>query len=208
MRNARGGIWLSWGKRLGDVVVVAALAPLWLPLVLLVALLVRVTSGAPVLFKQKRVGMRGEIFTILKFRTMSPDALPAPGGAFSSWTYPSDPRVTKFGRWLRRWRLDELPQLLNVLVGDMSLVGPRPETPEVVEALSNDLPEYRRRLTVPPGLTGLCQLSNAYLRFATLEDLRRKLDFDIQYVERASLWTDAVILARTLVVLGRGLGVR
>src|SRR6476660_6950746 len=132
---------------------------------------------------------------------------PPQGGAFGSWTYRGDPRVTRIGRWLRRWRLDETPQLLNVLRGEMSLVGPRPETREVTESLSAMLPSYKRRLTVSPGLTGMCQVSEAYQHFATMDQIAQKLELDLQYIERISAWTDTKILLSTFRVLVAGQGV-
>lgn len=116
--------------------------------------------------------------------------------------------MTPAGRWLRRYRLDELPQLAQVLRGEMSLVGPRPETPAVTEGLAARLPGYRRRLEVAPGLTGLCQVSDAYGRFATPDDIARKLELDLRYVERVTLRADLAILVRTVRVLARGSGVR
>ncbi|HEY0021248.1 MAG TPA: sugar transferase [Longimicrobium sp.] len=199
--------WLRGGKRAADLAAVGLTAPLWLPLLGGLAVLVRMTSGGPVLFRQRRIGRDGASFVILKLRTMDPAVAPPADGAFASFTYPADPRVTSIGRWLRRWRLDELPQLLNVLRGEMSLVGPRPETPEVTESLAARLPDYRRRLAVPPGLTGLCQVSDAYLRFRTEEELRQKLELDLRYVDSVSPLSDAAILARTLRVLARGVGV-
>lgn len=190
-----------------DVAVVVWTAPLWAPMLIGLAIAVRLTSGSPVIFRQRRIGFCGRPFTILKLRTMGVDVPPPAGSVFASWTYRADPRVTPFGRWLRRWRLDELPQMLNVLAGDMSLVGPRPETPEVNTALSRQLPSYADRLSAPPGLTGLCQISDAYVRFATSHDLARKLELDLEYVATASPWKDVAILARTVRVLVRGEGV-
>jgi len=203
-----GGAWTRWGKRAADGALVAAAAPLWVPLLAALALLVRATSGGPVLFRQPRAGVHGRPFTILKLRTMDPVHRPPAGSAFEGWTYPGDPRVTPLGRWLRRWRLDELPQLVNVLRGEMSLVGPRPETLEVHDAMLARLPGYEGRLVVRPGLTGMCQVSDAYLRFATDEELLRKLELDLRYVARVSPTTDAAILLRTVAVLARGMGVR
>lgn len=202
-RLCRFPLW----KRAADLALLTITLPLWAPLLVLLALAVRVTSGAPVLFRQRRIGFCGRPFTILKLRTMHPHVPPPAAGAFASWTYPADPRITDLGRWLRRWRLDELPQMLNVLAGEMSLVGPRPETPEVTTALSARIPAYAERLSVPPGMTGLCQVSDAYLRFENDADLRRKLQLDLEYVATVSLRTDLAILMRTVGVLTRGLGV-
>src|SRR3954463_15740229 len=132
--------WARGGKRFLDVVMVLTTIWLWAPLLLGLAILVKAASGSPVFFVQQRIGRDSRPFDILKLRTMHTAIPPPPGGAFGSWTYRGDPRVTRIGRWLRRWRLDEIPQLLNVLRGEMSLVGPRPETREVTESLSAMLP--------------------------------------------------------------------
>jgi lipopolysaccharide/colanic/teichoic acid biosynthesis glycosyltransferase len=201
-------LWRGGGKRAADLALTLALAPVWVPLTAGLAALVAVTTGRPAFFTQRRIGRGGRPFTMWKLRTMRPGAPPAPGGRFESWTYIGDPRVTPVGRWLRRYRLDELPQLAQVLTGEMSLVGPRPETPEVIDGLAARLPGYRRRLEVAPGLTGLCQVSDAYGRFATWDEVARKLELDLRYVEGVSLRTDAAILVRTVGVLARGSGVQ
>lgn len=201
-------LWRGGGKRAADVALTVALAPVWVPLVGALAVLVVAASGRPAFFAQRRVGRGGRPFTLWKLRTMRPGAPPAPGGRFEHWTYAGDARVTRLGRWLRRYRLDELPQLAQVLRGDMALVGPRPETPEVTEGLAARIPGYRRRLDVRPGLTGLCQVSDAYARFATWDEIARKLEIDLRYVDRVSLRTDAAILLRTVGVLARGSGVQ
>ncbi|HET6764826.1 MAG TPA: sugar transferase [Longimicrobiaceae bacterium] len=201
------GAWARGGKRAADAALVLAAAPLWVPLTAVLAGAVLLASGRPAFFAQPRVGRHGRVFTLLKLRTMSPRAAPPQGARFASWTYAGDPRVTRIGRWLRRWRLDELPQLANVLAGQMSLVGPRPETPEVVAGLRERLPDYDHRSAVRPGLTGVCQVSDAYARFATWDEVARKLELDLGYVAAVSLRTDARVLARTLGVLARGQGV-
>jgi lipopolysaccharide/colanic/teichoic acid biosynthesis glycosyltransferase len=207
MTADRSRCWVRGGKRLIDVVLVLITIWLWGPLLVCLAVAARFSSGRPVFFVQERIGRDGKPFNMLKLRTMHAAIAPAAGGAFASWTYRGDPRVTPIGRWLRRWRLDEIPQLFNVLIGDMSLVGPRPETREVTEYLSAVLPDYCRRLTVLPGLTGLCQVSETYLHFATMDQIARKLELDLRYVERISAWTDAKILLSTLRVLVCGRGV-
>jgi lipopolysaccharide/colanic/teichoic acid biosynthesis glycosyltransferase len=199
--------WVRGGKRSIDLVMVLATIWLWGPLLVCLSVAVRLASGSPAWFVQERIGRDGRPFNVLKLRTMHTAMPPPPGSAFVSWTYRGDPRVTPIGRWLRRWRLDEIPQLLNVLMGDMSLVGPRPETREVTEYLSAVLPNYARRLTVSPGLTGLCQVSQAYLHFETMDQIAHKLELDLRYVERTSAWTDTKILLSTLRVLISGQGV-
>jgi lipopolysaccharide/colanic/teichoic acid biosynthesis glycosyltransferase len=182
------------------------MAPLWAPVLLLAAAATAVFSGRPVFFTQRRMGKGGRPFTILKIRTMSA-AAPAPAGAlFAGWTYAGDPRVTRVGRVLRRCRLDELPQLLNVLRGDMSLVGPRPEPWDVAVALGEQIPGYGERHRVRPGLTGLCQISPAYYDFGTVEKSARKLELDLRYVASASVLTDLAILLRTAPALLRNGG--
>ena len=171
------------------------------PLMLLVALAVKLSSRGPVLYRQTRVGWQGRIFTLYKFRSMHPNAEAATGAV---WAVKDDPRVTAVGRWLRRLRLDELPQFLNVLRGDMSLVGPRPERPEFVEELSARIPFYRQRLCVRPGITGWAQINHKY--GDTLEDAATKLEYDLYYIKHLSLALDLYVLFHTLktVVLSRG----
>jgi exopolysaccharide biosynthesis polyprenyl glycosylphosphotransferase len=163
-----------------------------LPLWPLIALLIRLDSLGPALFKQVRVGQYGRCFKIYKFRTMRRDA--EKDGA--RWAQPNDTRVTRVGRWLRRTRLDELPQLLNVLRGDMALVGPRPERPEFVHNLEQLLPHYRLRHLTRPGLTGWAQIHHGY--GGSVADAHRKLCFDLYYLKHRSLEMDVAILIRTL----------
>lgn len=194
-------------KRLMDTVLVVAAAPLWVPILAGALLASGVGAGRPLLYKQRRMGMHGEPFEILKIRTMR-DEVPAPVGVlFAGWTYPGDPRVTRVGRVLRKHRLDELPQLWNVLRGDMSLVGPRPEPWDVAEALGREIPRYHDRHRVRPGLTGPCQLSPDYLDFGTVQKSARKLQHDLRYVDAPRLRRDLGLLARTVRVLLRGVGV-
>ncbi|MCC7175787.1 MAG: sugar transferase [Bryobacterales bacterium] len=171
------------------------------PLMLLVALVVRFSSGAPILYRQTRVGWQGRVFTLYKFRSMRQDAEAATGAI---WAAREDPRVTPVGRWLRRLRLDELPQLFNVLRGDMSLVGPRPERPEFVGQLSERIPYYRQRHWVRPGITGWAQINHKY--GDTLEDAATKLEYDLYYIKHLSPALDFFVLFHTLktVILSRG----
>jgi lipopolysaccharide/colanic/teichoic acid biosynthesis glycosyltransferase len=197
-----------------NVLLALLLLVLSAPLFLLVALAVRLTSRGPVFYTQLRVGLDrrardgrlpedrrgadygGRPFTIYKFRSMRVDA-EADGRAV--WARPSDPRVTPVGRVLRATRLDELPQLLNVLQGDMNLVGPRPERPTIVMELREHIAEYPARHRVKPGLTGLAQVNLAY--DATIEDVRQKVHYDLEYVRRQSVWKDLAILAKTIPVV-------
>lgn len=169
-----------------------------LPVWILIAIGIKCTSSGPVFFTQRRVGFKGKIFTIIKFRTMINDA--EKDGA--QWAEEKDPRVTRFGRFLRVTRLDEIPQLINVLRGDMSLVGPRPERPEFVEALAQEIPYYKYRHLVPPGLTGWAQIMYKY--GATKEDARQKLEYDLYYTRNLSMNLDFEIMLRTIPMMMKG----
>jgi sugar transferase (PEP-CTERM system associated) len=169
---------------------------LLIPIMLLVALAVRLTSKGPVLFRQNRVGLNGETFTLYKFRSMRTDAEAVTGAV---WATRDDPRVTPIGKWLRRLRLDELPQLFNVVQGSMSIVGPRPERPEFVRTLSEQIPFYRQRHCVRPGVTGWAQINYKYGE--TLEDTIVKLEYDLYYIKNLSPALDAYILFHTLKVM-------
>jgi exopolysaccharide biosynthesis polyprenyl glycosylphosphotransferase len=168
------------------------------PLMLLCATLVKVTSLGPVIYRQTRVGRYGRPFSIYKFRTMRADA--EKNGA--AWAKSGDARVTWVGKILRKTRFDELPQLWNILRGDMSLVGPRPERPEFVQQLQAHIPHYDLRHLVLPGLTGWAQVRFRY--GASLEDAQRKLAFDLYYVRHCGLMFDAAILLRTLAAMAKG----
>jgi lipopolysaccharide/colanic/teichoic acid biosynthesis glycosyltransferase len=161
------------------------------PLILLALVLVRLTSRGPVIYTQQRLGKDGRVFTLYKIRTMYRDA--EPQGA--RWSAPHDPRVTPLGRFLRRSHIDELPQLINILRGDMNLVGPRPERPEIVSGLQRALPDYLRRLQVRPGLTGLAQVLQPPDQ--DLAMVRRKLALDLYYIENWNRWLDARIVGAT-----------
>src|SRR5690348_6017742 len=186
-----------------------------LPVMLLIAMLVWLTSPGPVLYTQVRVGLDrrdlarrasqnhrrernlgGQPFTIYKFRTMRVDAEHQSGAV---WAQQRDPRVTPIGRLLRQYRLDELPQLFNVLRGDMNIVGPRPERPTIFADLRGRVADYATRQRTRPGITGLAQVSNAY--DATLDDVRAKVRYDLEYLERQSLLQDIRIMLRTLPVM-------
>jgi sugar transferase (PEP-CTERM system associated) len=185
---------LSSAKRLLDVVAAGGGLLLALPVMGLVALAIRLTSPGPVLYHQPRIGQHGRIFTIHKFRSMQVNAEAGTGPVWASKH--GDPRVTWVGRWLRRSRLDELPQLWNVLKGDMSFVGPRPERPEFVTSLSRDIPFYGQRHIVRPGLTGWAQVCYTY--GASTEDALQKLQYDLFYIKNLSLALDLFIIAATV----------
>ncbi len=185
-------------KRLLDLSGGLALAVLLLILLLFIALAIRLDSPGPVFHRQQRVGWRGKPFTVLKFRSMVQHAEP---DGEPQWAAKDDPRVTRVGRLLRRMRLDELPQALNVLRGEMSLVGPRPERPEFVERLQQEIPFYRVRLAVKPGLTGWAQINYGY--GDSVEATLAKLQYDLYYLKHQSFWFDLLILARTVHVVLR-----
>jgi sugar transferase (PEP-CTERM system associated) len=180
------------------LVALAALAPL----LGLLALLIRLESAGPAVFRQQRVGLRGRVFDLHKLRTMRLDAEEGTGPVWAPSDH--DPRVSRLGRLLRKLRLDELPQLVNVVMGDMSLVGPRPERPHFVEKLRQVIPYYDERHTVRPGITGWAQVKFGY--GSTIEDSERKLQFDLYYVKNMSLFLDLAIVVETfkVMLLGRG----
>jgi sugar transferase (PEP-CTERM system associated) len=188
-------------KRLFDLAVAALLLLLTLPIMVLAALAIAFEGGRPVIYRQSRVGFRGRVFTVLKFRSMGRDA-EKDGNA--AWATANDARVTRIGRLLRRFRIDELPQLVNVLRGEMSFVGPRPERPEFVAMLTEQIPFYAVRHSVKPGLTGWAQVRYSY--GATVEQSVRKLEYDLYYVKNHTLLLDLVILLETIrvVLLGEG----
>jgi exopolysaccharide biosynthesis polyprenyl glycosylphosphotransferase len=171
------------------------------PLMLIITLAVKLSSHGPALFRQTRVGWQERSFTLYKFRSMRDNAEAETGAV---WASKDDPRVTALGRWLRRLRLDELPQLWNVLRGEMSLVGPRPERPEFVETLVKQIPFYRQRFCVRPGITGWAQINHKY--GDTTDDAARKLELDLYYIKNLSPSLDAYIIVQTLktVLLQRG----
>ena len=187
--------WLA-AKRAIDVIAACVTAVVLLPVILLVAVAVHITSRGPILYRQQRVGRGGHLFTILKFRSMRTDAEAVTGAV---WARRNDDRVTPVGRFLRRWRLDELPQLWNVLTGDMSFVGPRPERPEFVKELERQIPYYAKRHVIRPGLTGWAQVRYTYGR--TTDAAVRKLQYDLYYVKNMSVAMDVFIMAHTLKTL-------
>jgi lipopolysaccharide/colanic/teichoic acid biosynthesis glycosyltransferase/glycosyltransferase involved in cell wall biosynthesis len=189
-------------KRLLDVITVMALAPLWLPLAACVALAVRFDSKGPALYSQPRVGRDGQVFTLWKFRSMV-HGLQAPGVHFAQ---ADDPRITRVGRVLRRSRLDELPQLFNVLMGHMSLIGPRPEQTAFVRDFAATIPSYPYRHLVRPGLTGWAQVQQGYADSA--DTTRIKLSYDLYYVAHYSLALDLLIAAKTVKTVCTGFGAR
>jgi exopolysaccharide biosynthesis polyprenyl glycosylphosphotransferase len=193
--------WEKKLKRISDVIISLIILVLTLPLNVFVALAIRINSKGPVLFKQERIGMNNKNFKIYKFRSMFQDAEKNTGPV---WSTKDDPRVTHVGKIMRKLRIDEIPQFFNVLKGEMSLVGPRPERPYFVEQLSQQIPYYKRRLKVRPGITGWAQVKHKYDE--SIEDVKVKLRYDLFYIENMSLRMDIKILARTILVVLFGKG--
>jgi exopolysaccharide biosynthesis polyprenyl glycosylphosphotransferase len=191
--NANGS--LRRLKRAFDVCFACTLLLLTAPIILLACLALKLDSPGPAIFKQKRVGLLGDEFTLYKIRSMRLDA--EKDGA--QWASKNDPRVTRVGRFLRKSRIDELPQLVNVLRGDMSVIGPRPERMDFVRELVARLPFYDVRHSVKPGVTGWAQVSYPY--GASMEDARLKLEYDLYYVKHLSPLLEAKILLKTIGVI-------
>lgn len=194
-------LWEKTIKRALDIFVSLVVLLLTFPFLIAIGLAVRLTSPGPAIYRQKRVGRNGKMFTIYKFRTMLDNAEKHSG---PTWATKDDPRVTGIGYWLRKLRIDEVPQLINVLKGDMSLVGPRPERPHFVEQFSQQIPLYTRRLRVRPGITGWAQVKWKY--DTSLDDVKEKTKFDLFYIENASLRMDAKILINTMITVLKGKG--
>jgi len=185
--------YFEMAKEVVDIILGIVALVLTLPLWLACAILIKLTSRGPVFLVQKRVGKDGKVFGMVKFRTMYVTAEKA-GQAV--WASKHDPRVVPACRWMRRSHVDELPQLLNVIKGDMSLVGPRPERPEILAELEKTYPDVRKRLAVRPGITGLAQVRNGY--DTSVDQFRQKLQADLEYIEKRKWSTEFAILARTL----------
>jgi exopolysaccharide biosynthesis polyprenyl glycosylphosphotransferase len=187
-------------KRCFDVAVSGFLLFMMLPVLALIAALMLIENKGPLFYTQDRIGLYGRVFRILKFRTM----VPAPLNATPQWTANQDNRITPLGRFMRKFRLDELPQLINVLKGEMSMVGPRPEQPYFCDLLAKEIPFYHQRHMVVPGLTGWAQVR--YMYGASIEESKQKLEFDLFYVKNLSIWLDLAIAFETMkvVLVGQG----
>jgi sugar transferase (PEP-CTERM system associated) len=197
------GAWRTAVKRVFDIFCATTLILLTAPIMLVTAVLIKLESAGPVLYRQERVGQNGRTFSIAKFRSMRTDA---EKDGKPRWASANDDRVTSVGHIIRRLRIDELPQLLNVLRGDMSLVGPRPERPFFVDQLTQEIPFYALRHSVKPGVTGWAQVRYPY--GATVEDSQEKLQFDLYYVKNHTLFLDLVVLMETVGVVLTGKGAR
>ena len=188
-------------KVIFDVVFAIVLLIIGLPLWFFIACVIKLDSKGPVFFKQVRLGKNNEKYTLIKFRTMIENAEIETGPV---WTDKKDPRITFVGKWLRRFYLDEVPQLFNVLKGEMSIIGPRPERPYFAEQLVKKYPSYLDRLSVKPGLTGWAQINQSY--DISIEDVGQKLKYDFYYIENLNFIFDLEIMIKTLLVvlLGKG----
>jgi sugar transferase (PEP-CTERM system associated) len=199
----RLGLFRDFVKRIFDLGASLALLIVSSPVMLLTALCIYLENGTPVLYRQERVGQGGRIFTIYKFRSMRIDA---EGDGKPRWAGVDDDRTTRVGRFIRKLRIDELPQVFNVLKGEMSFVGPRPERPYFVNQLNAQIPYYAARHSIKPGITGWAQVRYAY--GATVEDATEKLQYDLYYVKNHSLFLDIMILIDTVQVVLWGKGAR
>jgi len=185
--------YFALAKEVVDIVLGFIALVLALPVLGLCALIIRLSSKGPVFFTQNRVGKGGKLFKMHKLRTMYVDAESASGAV---WASKEDTRIVATCRWIRRSHMDELPQLINVVKGDMSLVGPRPERPDILAELEKRYPQVRRRLSVRPGITGLAQVRNGY--DTSIDAFRHKLEADLEYIERSNWSTELRIMAATL----------
>jgi len=193
--------WEKKIKRLMDIVISILILIFSLPIIIITSVAIKLESPGPIFYRQERSGLNGKVFRMIKFRSMRSDAEKLSGPV---WSTKDDPRITKIGRFIRKVRIDEIPQMINVLSGAMSLVGPRPERPFFVEKLSQEIPFYKRRLKVRPGVTGWAQVKHKYDE--NVEDVKEKLRYDLFYIENMSLSNDLKILFRTVfvVIFGQG----
>ena len=199
------GFRISWlrkaVKRVGDITLSITMVILLSPLLIFVAILIKLDSKGPVFFSQERVGQNRKLYMVHKFRSMVQNAEKECGPV---WAQDNDCRVTRIGRFIRKWRIDELPQLLNVLKGEMSFVGPRPEREYFVKELVEAIPYYRERFSVKPGVTGWAQVNYSY--GASIEDAKEKLKYDLFYIKNMSIFMDIMVVMRTVktVLFGEG----
>jgi lipopolysaccharide/colanic/teichoic acid biosynthesis glycosyltransferase len=199
------GIIYAKVKRLGDLVLAGIAIPLLAPFLLLIAIAIKLDSRGPILFRQRRMGYRGRPFTMIKLRTMSAGD-EADDPRLAAITQDSDKRVTRIGKYLRRYRIDELPQIVNIFTGEMSWIGPRPEAVPLSHWYEKELPFYRYRHIVRPGITGWAQVKQGHV--AEVGDVLWKLQYDFYYIKNFSFWLDLLILARTARTVLSGFGAR
>ena len=197
----RQGFFRTLVKRVFDITFALLLLMLALPVILLTMMLIAFEGGFPIFYRQERVGINGRLFNVIKFRSMGTDA---EKDGKPRWATGNDSRVTRVGRFIRKTRIDELPQLINVLKGDMSMVGPRPERPFFVDQLTREIPFYAVRHSVKPGVTGWAQVRYHY--GASVEDSAEKLQYDLYYVKNHTLFLDLVVLFETVGVVLTGKG--
>lgn len=193
--------WEKKIKRLMDISISLLILLITFPITILTSFAIKLESQGPVFYKQKRSGMGGKEFSMIKFRSMKQDAEKQTGPV---WSQKNDPRITRVGRFIRKVRIDEIPQMINILKGEMSLVGPRPERPYFVEKLAQEIPLYKKRLKVRPGVTGWAQVKHKYDE--NIEDVKTKLRYDLFYIENMSLRMDLKIIFRTVFVVLFGKG--
>lgn len=200
------GIVYAKIKRVADLVVCSLVLPILVAIFPIVALILKLDSAGPVIFKQQRIGYRGKSFTMYKLRTMTLESSSVADARERAITRDNDQRITGFGRLLRRYRIDELPQIFNILKGDMSWIGPRPEAVELSKWYEGELPFYRYRHIVRPGITGWAQVKLGHV--SEVEDVLEKLNYDFFYIRNFSFWLDILIVATTFRTVFSGLGVR
>lgn len=189
-------------KRIMDLVLVLAMLPLWLPLMLITGVIIKLESEGPMFFTQERIGQGNKPFTVFKLRSMGKDS-EKQGAQFAAT---NDMRITKVGKFIRKTRIDEIPQFINVLLGDMSIIGPRPEQKVFVEQFEEDIPFYSYRHVVKPGITGWAQVMQGYA--ADADDTRVKIEHDFYYIKHFSLWLDILIVFKTIRTIFTGFGAR
>lgn len=194
-------IYVSF-KRIFDLSLIVVFSPIIIPIMIITAILIKMESRGPVFFWQKRVGVHGKVFNMLKFRSMKKDS-EKEGSKFAQ---DDDKRVTRFGRITRKTRIDEIPQLWNIIQGDMSLIGPRPEQVDFVEKFEKAIPKYSARHIVRPGITGLAQVEQGYVDDES--GTRTKLIYDLHYIENLSFKMDMKIVGKTVYALATGFGAR
>ena len=197
----RQGFFRTMIKRAFDIICALVLLAITLPIMLVTAIFIVLESGFPIFYRQERVGLNGRLFNVIKFRSMRTDA---EKDGKPRWATGNDARVTRVGRFIRKTRIDELPQLFSVLTGGMSLVGPRPERPYFVDQLTREIPFYAVRHSVKPGVTGWAQVRYHY--GASVEDSAEKLQYDLYYVKNHTLFLDLVVLFETVGVVLTGKG--